>query len=105
MILALTTIWPVITGVVLSVVVIYILFVLYFTQRSRDKNNREILKRIDGRIWDIPVSLQCQMCKDNIDLDFSLETNHFNCPKCGGYNKVMVQFITVATEESWKPKK
>lgn len=105
MILAITTLWPILTVFVLLVCVSYICCAIYFTQKKSDKLSGDIIKRIDGRIWDIPVELRCQMCKSDIDIDFSLETNHFKCPKCNGYNKVMVQFITVATDDSWTHKK
>lgn len=105
MILALSTLWFSTGFAILILLFIYLITALYFTQRKNNATNKDIINRIDGRIWDMPVDLQCQMCKENVQIDFSLETNEFNCPRCNGYNKVMVQFITVATDKSWKSQK
>lgn len=84
--------------VIVVTLLIYGIIVLYKVQEERSKIDDIIKDKLDNRLWDIPVELQCQYCKATVPIDFSLETTHFTCPRCGGRNKVMVQFITVTTD-------
>ena len=84
------------------VAVIYLNISIFLLRRDKAKYNKEIKDRLKDRIWDIPVELQCQYCKETSEHDFSLETSHFKCPHCGKENKILIQFITVAEDPTWK---
>lgn len=94
--------------IILGIICLLVFFsyvVAIFKQINIDKEfnkivNERIDHKLDGKVWDIPIELQCQSCKHLNTIDFNLETTHFKC-NCGVSNKIIAQFLTVLEDPLW----
>lgn len=90
-------------GVSLSTILLY-LIKIHVLKRQERKEQREIrdtlVSRVDERIWEIPVNINCRHCSSPEEISFSLETQGFQCKNCGGWNKLFLQFMAIGESKT-----
>ena len=72
------------------------------TRLDEIEYQKRLHKRIDDRIWDIPIEMRCRHCSSIESIEFGLETQGFKCKKCNGYNKLFIHFTAIGETEKSK---
>ena len=86
--------------IAVSVVIVSLIVYGLIARHKHDKNIRAMVKeQLDGRIWTIPITLQCQTCKSDMPVDFHLGMYAYKCQHCKESNKIFINFITTLDDD------
>jgi len=84
---------PIIIASILTTISIVITIQRSIRNR-KNKLENTVKELLDGRVWDIPVELQCQKCKKTSNINFDLGMYEFTCKDCGQINRIFINFLT-----------